>query len=499
MRKSNSKRILPSLLSFVIALAVTVYVVWVWQDIDMMVSTAYRDTMGVLVVLMYGWSIFAWVASGHRFTCVYMFFLLYAFTSNAGQTFIHILNPQGVYAFTDVYAEVSTGVMCRMLLFQLMCIAYLNLGALLGAKNGLMATPKAEPSPLKDGKPLSVWVQLLFLGTGAAILIDAVSALFMRSSMSYADMYALADTVTNTYVLFAFAASSFYVLCNIQKRFFTWYLLGYVLVAVIYFIAGMRTKAIPLVFTLMLVLYLRTPRAFAKRYLWIYIPAMFLLLAISGATAFARTAAMGTVSYSELLQDGVGHMAEQGIYEMGMSAKTVCTTLSAFGRGSVVHEQTILYNIVLAIIPRPLLEFVGINAPTVGSLSAFATGDAASGAGYSFIAEFYFDFGIYAFLPMLVYGYLITAVERRADDSIKQGRFLFASVAYTILCKQIFFARASFDLIYNYLRNGFYVFLVWIFVSGALKDGKLRIPRLYAKRGTASAPTEETTPSSQGG
>ena len=493
MENYNHKRTIPLAISFVVALAISVYVFWYWEDMAMMASATYRDTMGVLVVLMYAWSLIAWLVSGHRFVCVYVFFLLYAFTSNAGQTLIHILNPHGVYAFTDVYAEVSTGVMCRMLLFQLLCIAFLNLGALLGARNSLMAVPKVTNPIQAREKPIAAWTHILFLGSGAIIALDAMSSFFVRRSMSYADMYATSDSVTNTYILFMFAATSFYVLYNIQKRYFKWYVFAYALVAVMYFIAGMRTKAIPLIFTLLLVLYLRVPRVFAKRYLWIFIPLLFLFFAISGATAFARTAAMGTVSYGDLLQQGVGYMAEQSIYEMGMSAKTICTTFSAFDHGTVVHEQTILYSLILAIIPRPLLNMIGITAPSIGSLSAFATGGNASGAGYSFIAEFYFDFGIYAFLPMLLYGYLITAVERRADDSVKQGRFLFASIVYAILCKQIFFARASFDLIYNYLRNGFYVFLIWFFISGVIKGGKLRIPRLYAKKETSCVENEVVT------
>ena len=37
--------------------------------------------------------------------------------------------------------------------------------------------------------------------------------------------------------------------------------------------------------------------------------------------------------------------------------------------------------------PRPILKFIGVSAPAIGSLSDFATGAEAAGAGYSFIAE----------------------------------------------------------------------------------------------------------------
>jgi hypothetical protein len=199
-------------------------------------------------------------------------------------------------------------------------------------------------------------------------------------------------------------------------------------------------------------------------------------LAITSAISFTRTSSIGSIAITGVLSEkGILYLVKQVLYEMGMSARTVALTIQSFENGGMQHQQTILYCLVLTVIPRPLLLSIGITAPTVGSLSAFATGANTSGAGFSFLAEFYFDFGLWAVIPMFLYGFVITRLESIADENVHYGRFLFAAVVYTILCKQIFFARGQFDYIYNYLRNTVYLMILWWALSGGLREGKIRI------------------------
>lgn len=476
LRISNIKELFVYTLSFVISAGLAIYMATVWDRMFVLSESEYLFTLQIVLLMVYAWAFIAWGLAGHRYCCIYILFLLYSFTSNAGQVFINLIDPTGEYLYSNLYS-MSTSVLCQIMIFQSACISFLNFGALCGAhrrlkKRFICNDGNARQEFLEEtNHQYSMLAKALFVVVCVLVLFDAISYVSIRRVLSYAQATSSAqDAPLGTYVLYTFSVLAFYLLFKANGRKLRNLLMFILFIAALYFLAGKRTAALPLICCIIIVCREKYPQMFKKKNIPLFVVGSFLLLSLSSIVVIIRTGSIGSVLVSSAASSGVLQLAKQAIYEMGMAARCIGTTISAFSSGNVVHEQTILYSLILAIVPRPLLEGIGISAPAIGSLSAFATGSNTSGAGFSFIAEFFFDFGLYACIPIMIYGFVIAIIEAKADDALKAGKLFFAAVVYTILCKQVFFARGQFDYLYNFLRNSVYLAVLWYLFSGRLTE-----------------------------
>lgn len=471
MLQYYSKGTTYKIISGIIAVVLTIYAFVSWKITGNTASDAFLHNQFILVIGVYIWSFVAWGATGHRYSCIYIVFLIYTFTSNAGQMLIKLIDPNGVYSFVNMFEGFSNASLCKVCIFQAMFVACMNFGAIVGA-GSYLEKGQIEVLRINDNNTQkSILFKFVFAGLFILVLYDAISFTFLRRSVTYAEGYGSASNL-GTYSLYAFSVLMFYEMFKADGKRLRNLLIVVGAISALYFLNGTRSKALPLLGCMLVIMRIKYPKLFRFRNLLIASPVVLLLISLGSAIAFARTGTLGSLSLISIVSEkGILYMVKQGIYEMGMSARTIATTISEFERGSMAHEQTILYSLILAIIPRPLLEMIGISAPAIGALSTFATGGSASGAGFSCVAEFFFDFGLWASIPSFIYGFVITRLEGKASDGLKYGRFIFAAIVYTILCKQIFFARGQFDYVYNYLRNTFYIILIWV----VMNKGKITI------------------------
>ena len=475
----RAKRHLYTGLSAIVAVVLSLYTVSIWTSVSRLSSEIFLHINVVVMLLVYLFAFIAWGRTGHKYTTVYMMFLIYGFTSNAGQFFIRFIDPNGVFSFTSLFSGYSNETLTKVAIFQSACIACLNCGALIGAGSRLSKDKEETVASLNNKKDnsFSLLGKIVFILLLLLVLYDAISFFQVRRSMSYAEGVSV-ETGLGTYTSYIFSVLMLYLMFSSEGKRLRTLMLTVGFISALYFLSGTRSRAIPLLSSLAIIARLKYPKLFNRKNILIAIPLLFLGLAITSAIAFTRTSSIGTIAITGVLSEkGILYLVKQALYEMGMSARTVALTIQSFESAGMQHQQTILYCLVLAVIPRPLLLRIGITAPTIGSLSAFATGGNTSGAGFSFLAEFYFNFGLWAVIPMFLYGFVITRLESIADENVHYGRFLFAAAVYTILCKQIFFARGQFDYIYNYLRNTVYLMILWWIFSGGLRTGKIRIRR----------------------
>ena len=149
-----------------------------------------------------------------------------------------------------------------------------------------------------------------------------------------------------------------------------------------------------------------------------------------------------------------------------MSAQTVTISIEKIDAG-FARSLTVGYNFIVAFIPKPLLNMLGIYPPHIATLSTWITELMGSSSGYgsSMIAECYVNFGLEGWIYAFLYGGAVTFLELAAHDKIRRGYVLFPCVAYTILGKTVYYARGQFDYFTAYLRFSFVILIFYVLLT----------------------------------
>lgn len=443
------------------------------------VSQAQLTYAGAYLMAIYFLAVFCWLRLTRNVCSFYFIFLLYLFVCNAGQTLLSFFTDPG-YKNQYIYHDYTSEEIYKMLIFQGMCVLCLNMGVLIALsfqRKTYEAINAEEPFRHNTLHPN---VAGCFYISSAIMLGYACSQFILRMQYSYKDYYDLKEGASIYVQAFFYISVVAYILYNwnVKRKIRMVYWI-FAIQMVIYMLVGNRTMLIPLGSTLIVMFIIIHPHYFDS--IWkktaLITGALFFLLILSNISS-ARTSVIGADSIFEF--NNVLFTLGEGIHEMGQSAQTVIMTISHVDAGTS-KEPTILYNIIIAFIPRGILEFIGFHAPQIGNLSAWVTdlADSTSGYGYSIIAESYFNFGIWGCFFMGLYGFVLIRMEYLCIGLAKQGKVLFPAMLSFILSYQIFLARAQFDLLTSRLRVSLYIIIFWIIF---IKKGKIMIRMTRRKR-----------------
>ena len=421
------------------------------------------------LILVYIWAIYSWVRINKNLASLYLFFLVASLFFNAGQTILQFFPDPG-YLYINIYKNYSEHYINKMLTFQMLCIISMNSGAFFSYNllNKHKTHITTTPSTILNNQNSKMW-DILFYISSIVMIINDFSQLRLRMQYSYSEYYELRDSVSIFISAAYFLTFAVYILRHpgdkreqVIAKYIVFIQVGLSL------IISNRTNVIAILAEYLFLMVI-TKNIIINKKKW---PKYFLisvsLIIVSGIISIVRTQSISNMldNLTSINNGSIFKMLGQSIHEMGMSAQTVILTILANDRG-VQHQQTILYNLAESFFPHGILDALGIFKPSVGKLSAWVTsisGGYGSGLGYSYIAEAYFDFGMYGFLFTGIYGFAVALLELISIKMVHKGKLFFPSLIVYILANQIFFARAQFDLVTGRIRIVVYLLIIYVFV-----------------------------------
>lgn len=447
-----------------------------WDNLTLLRTQDFNSSIILMVCGMYIIGIVSWIKMKNRLVSLYIIFYGYMFFSNLGQSITHLLVDEK-FALFSVYENNSIEVINKSILFQLVCVAGINLGAAIGTylytkKYGVKDTMFSD-NVLPDRYRRSQYdliFDIVFYICAAYCIIMAAYSVVARQSMSYATLYETREG-TSAYLNFACRILGiYYVSKNTLNRNKFQEMLFYViwiLLIVLYMVAGTRSTSIVYIGILVFVTRTYHPELFKKRYAPIYIVGILAFSVAMSVISVVRTEAVGQISIGSVFKQGIFYNLQRSVYEYGISEYPSLITIKELGR-SMEYQQTILYYLVKGFIPSQILNIFGFYKPEIGDPAVWATQKSiltGSETGYSCIAEAYLNYGTYGWLFMVVYGIFISYAELLSIRKIKDGELVFPCIFVGILSKQIFFARGSFSLIGTSIRFSFYIWVAYIILT----------------------------------
>lgn len=411
----------------------------------------------LLVTVSYIFCVYSWIKAGCRAVSLYSFFIAYAYLCNCGQSMLYVIGvPQ---EFLTAYYGASIDYMTHALRFQSICVAALNLGTCLALKKKKYCVSiesmrgwynSLHPIRDKNEKVLFYLLIAFLLGT----LYAAFEVARVRSSMSYNDwMYEGYKTVnTRFYFMYLFMFLSLRSVLRKQRVFFIY--VCWLLFIILFMMLGLRTQAIPYVSLFIITLPLTNERLFNKKFIPIWIVGVLAGIIFLGIISSTRTGE--SVNLSDASSgEGAAVSFYASMADIGVSANTIANTMDLCDKG-MPHYQSILYTIT-TVIPRKVLKIPITDIFNVdGALSspgAYTSGMLRTpGAGYSFIAEAFLNFGWFGWVYMIFYGFLIARFESLAYQDFIKNQMFFKIVFLLFLSKQIFYARGELCLAEDYIE-----------------------------------------------
>jgi hypothetical protein len=427
-----------------------------------------HNLVTLLAVLTYIFTLANWIQKGNRLFSIFTIFILFSLFFNLGQSIL--------YSFTDfpllwsIYDIYSLSDICYMLKYQFICAAGLYLGSSIYIKTREHRVSLEDFSSFYKTnnnsnlhKQSNIILTILLYVSLSVTFYFTIYQLTMRQNMSYSELYVTRNTISEYYSFGAIVLGLYFIFI---KKHVKIVLGAWIWFFIAFNIAGTRSMGVIYMGALTLVLPTLYPHIFKKKYIAIWIIGLVLGLISFSIISDYRQGELGNSKNGNL--DFMISLYK-AINEMGISETPTLTTINSIKQGDE-HTQTILYNIILGIIPADLLnEFVPKEWTNV-SLGAWATEQEkgitfTSALGYSWIAEAYMNYGAWGWIFTMIYGYFIAFAENFSLRRIMQGRYLLAICLIAILCKQIFFARAQLNLVMSFYKPTIYI-LMFLFVFG---------------------------------
>lgn len=454
------------ILTITFAVPILIYCWFLLKSESLNFTENHLNVVNVLLVFVYFWSILTWLKVTKNYFSLYFFFLVYCFFCNGGQTLLQFF-PNPGYQYINIYTAFSKSYVLRMVVFQIMCILSMHIGALMSCvifnkkHNGEIVATDSIPSA-------TIIHDILFGISSILFIINSIQQLRLRTTYSYGDFYDLRESSSPYLVAFFYISIISYYFYNYHDK--TRKTLIYIVAIIQLFImllVGSRSSIIPILASLAFLYFLKRPQYLNRKKAVLYFLASLVLLAILGSVAELRA-----YNLNALLSGNVQGMAQKGllfrigeaIQEMGVSARTIVLTMHRNDIG-IPHQPTILYDFIQSMVPQGVLDALGIQEPTIAVLSAWITyhTNATSGLGYSIIAEAYFNYGYLGFIFTGIYGFIVSYLELYCIKKSKEGKILIPTLIIYILSNQIFYARAHFGLATSRLRISFILLIIYYF------------------------------------
>lgn len=409
----------------------------------------------------------------------FVVFMIYCFLCNAGQTLTHLLglhNEMNV----DIYAQYSSKLIGEMLFLQGAFVLFMTVGYLLFRKKRDMASVAGDLAIKAD---MSVdWEDVLLWVVALIVFATYIQELGQRATQSYGEYYYESRVGLGTVMNYVYHVVIFgYLLRNTgwKRKMAYGILAGLALMAIF---IGSRSTTIPMVVGCAFVLLLQY-RGKIKIKLR-YVLLVLLLLYMISIFAEIRDYALSEITISLVLEEVTLSPLQvliNLVQEMGSSARTTLTTMRALDIGAIQQEGTIAFWLLKGIFPLQILEFIGINAPKIESLSAwvseYGSGPYAEGRGwgYSIIAEIIYNYGGWGVVFSLLFGAANAALENLIEKLLSTRHPYLASAFLYVLGYNVFLARAEMTLLSTRIRYTVYFLILVLGYKVVKNKGRIRI------------------------
>lgn len=414
------------------------------------------------IYLSYFLCLYNWIARGNRFFSLFVLFVMFSLFYNVSQSLIYAFTEEDTVLY--VYSHYSLSEVCYMLKFQFLCIAgfYLGTSLYLDRKCHNVSRQqidyyyeKKRPSHLKNEKILFK----LFLLCAVCVFGFTIYQLRLRQTMTYSELYQNRELISPYFSLGTMLIGLYFIY---QKRhvklvyfFYIWFIVAYTL-------AGTRSMSMVYVSAL----WLTTPMVYPKYFQRKYYP-IILGVAVSAIASISVVSSMRTSDMTSGPSVDTGEMGVlfASLREMGTSQVPTMITIEHFPEQG--YSPTVLYFLIKLIIPADLLEGIVPDSwrLRIGKWTTDISNTTYTQWGSSWLAEGYINYGEFAWIFTLLYGYIIVWAENGALIRIMKGKYLLAICLLTCLCKQIFFARAEIALLTDYLKPCVYIAIIWLIIN----------------------------------
>lgn len=425
--------------------------------------TEYDQNLVILLaVLTYYFTFLNWMLTGNRVFSIFTTFALLSLLFNLGQSILNAFTNFPIIGL--VYSKYSPSDIFYMLKYQLICAAGLYLGSSLYLSKKKNRVSLYEFSSFYKTynnfdifKSREVILEILLYVSFAVTLIYSVYQINLSQNLSYSELYETRETVSEFYSFGAIILGLYFIF---QKRHIKLVLGGWIWFFLSFYITGTRVLGLVYMGALIFVLPIIYPQYFQKKFISIWI--IGLILSLTSFNIISQNRQGDSIS-SLSEENNIIFLLFNSINEMGFSQTATQTTIDHIKQGGE-HKQTILYNILLGVIPSDWLNELVPKEWSNVSLGKWATEqevgpNASYGLGYSWIAESYLNFGSWGWIFTLIYGYFIAFAENYSLKRIMKGDYLIAICLIAILCKQIFFVRAQLNLVIPFYKATIYLLI----------------------------------------
>lgn len=416
----------------------------------------------IFIYISYSLCIYSWIARGNRFFSLYILFVLFSLFYNTSQSMLFAMTEDDQILY--VYNKYNISDVCYMLKYQFLCISGFYLGSNLYLKRNSHNVSQNKIATYyrhKQQKQLKYEKLLLRIFLLCALLVSGftIYQLILRQTISYSELYETRETISPYFSLGTMLIGLYFIY---QKRyvklvysFYIWFIIAYTL-------AGTRSMCIVYVAALWLTFPMVYPKYFQKKYYPI-----ILSLAIVAIASINILSQMRTVGISEGNDIDTGEMGVlfASFREMGISQVPTMITIEYFQQQG--YSQTILYFLLLSIFPSSILTQILPESwqLRIGAWTTDISNTTFTQWGSSWLAEGYINYGEFAWLFTLIYGYLIAWGENGSLKRIMNGKYLLAVCILACLCKQIFYARAEMCLLIDYCKPCIYIGIIWLITN----------------------------------
>lgn len=429
-----------------------------------------HSLFAVLCVISYAICIYGWYKTGNRVISLFSFFVVYAFFCNCSQQILYVFGVPEI--FLTSYYDVSFPAMVNMLRYQYVCISALNMGMMLyvrkkknciAIEHQIQVYKEENYHNSPKERILYLFLLLCFAGTALA----AYKTALVRNSMSYAEYMDSGYESVNVmfYFSYFFAFLSLRSVFKKQNVFLIYCAWG--VIACVYMMLGLRTQAIPYVSYFIICLPITHPGLFKKKFipLWVVMGVSFvIILGWISATRSIEGAKLSSES------QGVSLDLIRTISDVGSSSQTIGITIKSVDEGLGVHQSIIYF--LLTVVPTKVLKIpssifetmIGNDQACISPGTFMSSYVGGYGLGFSFIAEAYLNFKWLGWIYVMLYGYIIAALENYSYKSIMKGDY-FPIAFLLILCRQIFYARADLWLCGSYIEYMIFTYILYRIIN----------------------------------
>ena len=433
----------------------------VWLITDSYTLIGKVTVNGTMLILVYIVSIIAvlWV---NNFKIVpFIFFLAYCFFSNAGQTLVELLHlPHS--SDINIYVHYTDDLIAEMLAHQGAIIIFAVCGYLLfkGSSKGLESI-KLETPEAKDADQIKL-ADILFIVICLSIFVVYLGELSKRAQMSYGDYYYESREGANTVLTYIYHVYGFTYLMTRTGWKKKMAVIIMAAIAVMAVFIGSRSNTIPVLVGFVAVSFLTQKKKVQIKF-W-HLLLGFLVLYIFSGFSELRNYSLNRIDM-EVLKRIYGSSVIKSmvniLMEMGGSARTSLSTMSALDLGSIEEGHTMLYYFLKGFLPVQIIELF-ISAPDIPALSTWVTefNGSESGWGFSIIGEMIYNFGAFSFLGGFIFGGIWVLCERLTAKYLSQKNYFLASAVLYLLGYAAFLARAEMALMSVKMRYTVYIIVI---------------------------------------